>query len=198
MTPKESASERTLAAAACSILRCDPWRMRCLRAVRSLCLNDAYIAAGFVRNAIWDAQHDYWPPTPLNDVDVVYFDRDTALSEESRIQSSLVKAVPDASWEVKNQARMHSKHGHAPYTDTKDAIARWIEAPTCVGARLAEDDAIEIVAPFGLASCFSLRVSINPQFPRIDIYQQRLASKQWQKRWPQLSIEKTHDRSTSE
>jgi uncharacterized protein len=56
------------------LIQRDAWRMECLEAVESLGLPDWYIAAGFLRNAIWDALHDKSERTPLNDVDVVYYD----------------------------------------------------------------------------------------------------------------------------
>ena len=56
-----------------AMLRRDKQRMRLLQAVRALQLPDCFIAAGFVRNMVWDALHDY-PLTPLNDVDVIYYD----------------------------------------------------------------------------------------------------------------------------
>lgn len=57
------------------VIEADSIRMECLQAVRALNLPDWFIAAGFVRNAIWDHLHSL-PMTPLNDVDVVYFDPD--------------------------------------------------------------------------------------------------------------------------
>ena len=55
------------------IIKRDPFRMRCLRALRALDLPQGYIGAGFVRNAIWDELHARATPTPLNDIDVIYF-----------------------------------------------------------------------------------------------------------------------------
>ncbi len=52
----------------------DPLRIQALECVRSLALPDCYIAAGFVRNLVWDHLHQKQNPTPLNDLDVVYFD----------------------------------------------------------------------------------------------------------------------------
>ena len=53
-----------------TMLRQDKPRMQQLQAVQTLQLPDCFVAAGFVRNMVWDALHDY-PPTPLNDVDVI-------------------------------------------------------------------------------------------------------------------------------
>ncbi|MEW9798402.1 nucleotidyltransferase family protein [Alteromonas sp. CYL-A6] len=182
-------SYRSDSARLSALLRADPFRMRCLRAVRALKLNDAFIAAGFVRNAIWDACHGYDEPTPLNDIDVVYFDRrDCSEARDAALTEQLQSQVPDVVWEVKNQARMHAKHNHSPYTNTTEALRHWVEIPTCVGVRLEEDDSLTVTAPFGLAHNFSLNVAINPDFPRPYVFRQRIASKQWLLRWPRLRV----------
>jgi hypothetical protein len=45
-------------------------------------LPDGYIAAGYIRNRVWDHLHGFTERTPLNDVDVVYFNPHD-LSEET-------------------------------------------------------------------------------------------------------------------
>ena len=55
-------------------------RMAMLRAVASLRLPDAWVAAGAVRNAVWDSLHEYRTSTPLSDIDVVWFDPDDLLA----------------------------------------------------------------------------------------------------------------------
>ena len=56
-----------------NIIKRDPFRMDCLHALRTIDLPQGYIGAGFVRNAIWDELHEKVKPTPLNDIDVIYF-----------------------------------------------------------------------------------------------------------------------------
>ena len=51
-----------------ALIRQDEWRMACLHSVAALHLPDCYLAAGFLRNAIWDALHGKKSRTPLNDV----------------------------------------------------------------------------------------------------------------------------------
>lgn len=178
-----------LAARTCAIIQNDPVRMRCLEVVREKGLPDWFIAAGFVRNAIWDSVHGYRQSTPLNDVDVVYFDDNAPVKQDGAIQRALSSDMPQVNWEVKNQARMHVKHDHAPYRSSAAAIARWIEMPTCVGVRLSREGVLRVLAPYGLTCCFSLRVCINPAFPNKAVYCDRVSAKQWQQRWPQLDIE---------
>jgi len=77
-----------------SILSADPLRVSALRAVAILELPDAWLAAGFVRNAVWDARHGY-PPTPLNDLDVIFFDAEDPDGDRARrTQEELMQRMP--------------------------------------------------------------------------------------------------------
>ena len=204
------------------IIKRDPFRMRCLRALRALDLPQGYIGAGFVRNAIWDELHARATPTPLNDIDVIYFSgeinppqsvasADNALesvpqpqayspnstavkpglkAQEKAIERELARMVPQANWQVKNQARMHVAHAHAPYPNCHDAISYWIERETCVAIRLLANDDLDILAPFGLEANFAGTISINPKYPRPEVFKQRLASKNWLTVWPLLKVHK--------
>ncbi|WP_232568808.1 nucleotidyltransferase family protein [Photobacterium iliopiscarium] len=170
------------------VIEADSIRMECLQAVRALNLPDWFIAAGFVRNAIWDHLH-HLPMTPLNDVDVVYFDpNDCSLATEAHYAALLQQQLPMINWEVKNQARMHLKHQHSPYKNSADAISRWVEVPTCVGVRLTVENQFIFTAAYGLEHNWSLHVSINPHYPRPAVYQQRIRDKKWQVLWPRLKI----------
>ncbi|MBY7768161.1 nucleotidyltransferase family protein [Vibrio fluvialis] len=172
-----------------NLLRHDDLRMRCLRVVQSLNMPDCYLGAGFLRNAIWDSLHDKRKMTPLNDVDVVYFDRDDcSLDTEQQWQHRLSHLMPEIHWEVRNQARMHLKQGHAPYVSCGDGIARWVEVQTCVGVRLEADDHLNFFAPFGLEENWSLRVSMNPDFPQPEVFRRRIADKHWLTLWPELRV----------
>lgn len=171
-----------------ALLQADAWRMDCLLAVRALQLPDWYLAAGFLRNAIWDAVHQL-SQTPLNDIDLVFFDPlDVSSERETRLEQQLATQFPGQCFEVRNQARMHLKHGHLPYQHCGDGIRRWVEQPTCVGVRLLADDQLRFFAPFGLALNWSLQVAMNPDFPRPEVFAERVATKRWLELWPQLQI----------
>ena len=204
------------------IIKREPFRMRCLRALRALDLPQGYIGAGFVRNAIWDELHARATPTPLNDIDVIYFSgeinppqsvasADNTLesvpqpqayspnsvavkpglkAQEQAIERELARMVPQANWQVKNQAHMHEAHEHAPYQNCHDAISYWIERETCVAVRLLANDDLDILAPFGLEANFAGTISINPKYPRPEVFKQRLASKNWLTVWPLLKVHK--------
>ncbi|WP_223857953.1 nucleotidyltransferase family protein [Salinimonas profundi] len=169
-------------------LRQDIFRMACLRAVASLELPDAMIGAGFIRNMIWDALHQYSVASPLNDIDVVYFDKaDTSRATEQDYEQRLAAMYPAANWEVRNQARMHTCHNDVAYQDTSDGIRRWVELPTCVGVKLCGDQ-LRWFAPYGLRENWKGEIRINPEFPRPAVFTQRVAKKDWLSRWPHLTV----------
>lgn len=175
-----------------NILIADNYRMDCLYALRTLDLPQGYIGAGFLRNAIWDAQHEFVVPTPLNDVDVIYFDRNTvSTAAERAIKEALQKQCPAAPWQVKNQARMHVQHNHAPYSSCEEALSMWVERETCVAVRLSLNDTFEFLAPFGLSQNMKGTISVNPKIPRPEVFSRRVKTKKWLKLWPQLRLVNT-------
>jgi hypothetical protein len=137
-----------------------PWRRSVLEVVRQHRLPDWAVGAGFVRSAVWDALHGHHEPTPLADVDVLYFDRSNHSRErEVEIEEDLTTAMVNVPWSVRNQARMHLRNGDRPYADTTDALRYWFETrPTPRGReKLAE-------------------------------YRQRIGEKNWRAYWPQVRI----------
>ena len=168
----------------------DPWRMNCLRSARSINAPDWYLAAGFLRNLIWDHLHGKVSPTPLSDVDFVYYDReDTSIESEEKLLAKLSVLLPDVPWEVRNQARMHTRNSDRPYRDTESAISHWVEIPTCVGITLDKNDALRILAPFGLEENWSLKVRPNQfYYHSPDIFRRRAKRKLWLEYWPKLEI----------
>ena len=89
------------------IIAQDPVGMKQLRAVRALGLPDWCIAAGFVRNRVWDHLHGIAPPRPPADIDVLYYDAADLSKEPERPTRPGSTACCPAPWQVRNQARMH-------------------------------------------------------------------------------------------
>lgn len=159
--------------------------MQLLQAVQALRLPDCFIAAGFVRNMVWDELHDY-PSTPLNDVDVIYHDKQQHLVPED-IEKKLANMLPDLNWQVKNQAVMHSRNQDPAYQNSTDAMRYWPEKETAVGMRLNDSNQLELAAPFGVRSLLEGKLTHNPLRSKA-VFEQRLASKQWLKIWPKLEV----------
>lgn len=173
------------------LIRNDLWRMNILHAVASLDLPDWAIGAGFVRAAVWDAITDKGTSTPLPDVDVIYFDcSDRSPERDMEIAGQLHRSTPAIDWDVKNQARMHLRNNDTPYANTEAAVARWLETPTCIAARLENNGDIRILAPHGLDDLLSLHVrATEAGREKPDEYMQRMISKNWAGLWPGLWVE---------
>jgi len=164
--------------------------MRVLSQVAALDLSDGWVAAGFVRNAVWDHLHGYADPTPVADVDVIYFDpRDTSADKDAHFEARLRASAPDVPWSVKNQARMHLRNDDQPYESTADALTCWPETCTAIAAR-SRPHGIEVLAPLGVRDLLGLLVRPTPRFmAKLDIYRERVTAKAWRERWPRLRID---------
>jgi hypothetical protein len=172
------------------IIAQDPVGMEQLRAVRSLGLPDWCIAAGFVRNRVWDHLHAIAPPRPPADIDVLYFDAsDLSKEREAEHEARLCRLLSDAPWQVRNQARMHVWKGLPPHRDTADAMTYWLETVTAVGVRLEADDRLTVVAPLGTDDLLGLRCRPTAfGHARRDEYEARIAAKRWRELWPKVQF----------
>lgn len=173
------------------IIRKDASIMAILHTVEKLGLNDAWVCAGLIRNKVWDVLHKVG--TPINDIDVVYFDcSDTSWESEKQLEAKLELLYPNQPWSVKNQARMHLKSGFDPFTSTYDGVSHFPEIPTAIAVRM-NNNVVEIMAPYGLEDLFEMKVSPTPVFRQngeyYSIYVERIKKKKWDKIWPRLSIE---------
>jgi hypothetical protein len=173
----------------------DPRRLACLRAVRDLGLPDAWIGAGFVRNAVWDALTGRTHDPRAHDVDVAFFDAaiangPRALAVEWRLERTLATALPGLRWSVTNQARMAALNGDAPYRNTAEAIACWPETATAIAAQIDGAGSIRILAPHGVEDLFALIVRPTPAFSaKPALWEKRWREKAWQERWPGVRTE---------
>jgi hypothetical protein len=171
------------------IIAQDPVGMEQLRAVRSLRLPDWCIAAGFVRNRVWDHLHGISPPRPPADIDVLYYDAaDLSKETEQGLEARLAARLP-APWQVRNQARMHVWKGLPQHKNTSDSMTYWLETVTAVGVRLEASDTLTVIAPLGVDDLVNL-VCRPTDFGRtqLDQYEDRIARKRWRELWPKVKF----------
>ncbi len=161
--------------------------MEQLRAVRTLGLADWCIAAGFVRNRVWDHLHGISPPRAAADIDVLYYDTTDLSKETEQGFEARLTALIDAPWQVRNQARMHVWKGLPQHKSTADSMIYWLETVTAVGVRLEADDTLTVVAPLGTDDLLGLRCRPTA-FGRTkrDEYDARVTSKRWAELWPKV------------
>ena len=173
-----------------AILRHDACRLQLLDVVSRLELPDCWIAAGFIRNAVWDALHGRTPQPPNGDLDVIWFDPDRCHERLDRdIEEELRATVPWIDWSVKNQARMHSRNDDKPYQSSTDAMRYWPETATAVAARRRGRDELEVASPLGLDDLFNLLLRLTQRFAneKLLIYKERVRPKAWTELWPLLT-----------
>ena len=173
-----------------TIISSDPVRMRILSMVKEQGLPDCWVAAGFVRSAIWDELHQRQTSNLPYDVDVIWFDPERVTAAVDLGYEAALRSMDRAvRWSVKNQARMHLRNGDLPYPSATDAMTYWPETATAIAVRLTESG-IEVAAPFGLDDLFNLivRPTARFQIEKRQEYLNRLRMKNWLATWPDLNI----------
>ncbi|WP_144511495.1 nucleotidyltransferase family protein [Bacillus thuringiensis] len=171
----------------------DEWMMNVLQMAKSLEQPDWWICAGFVRSKIWDTLHDFEVRTTTPDVDVIYFDsflKDEAY--EQSLEKKLTNLDASIPWSVKNQARMHVVNNMPPYFSSVDAISKFPETATALGVTLDEQNNVILTTPCGIEDVLSLQVKPTAHFletkERIHMYNKRVMKKNWQSKWPNITI----------
>ncbi len=162
-----------------------------MQTVAALDLPDCWIAAGFVRDAVWDHLHGFGTRPPSGDIDVVWFGGSdvTAICDRS-IEEQLRRQMPDLKWSVKNQARMHLRNGDTPYHSVAHAMSYWPETATAIAARFEMNETVAINAPFGLDDLFALWLRPTHGFAnrKRTIFNERVRAKNWINRYPLLIL----------
>ncbi|WP_417450452.1 nucleotidyltransferase family protein [Kordiimonas sp.] len=173
------------------ILLADRDVVQILEAVKHHAPVGACVAAGLIRNLVWDRHYGRVPNDSGGDIDVVYFDTtDRSRESESRYENALRTVAPGYIWQVRNQARMHVPAGDPPYADLADALSHWPETATGVAARFNMDDRLEIIAPFGFGDLMGHVLRPTPAIAArdISIFHARVRQKGWLERWPDLTV----------
>ncbi|CAI8907671.1 hypothetical protein KOY_03254 [Bacillus cereus VDM021] len=167
--------------------------MEILQTAKSLQLPDWWICAGFVRSKIWDVLHGYEVRTLTPDIDIIYFDPlHISVSTEEKLENKLKSIDSTIPWSVKNQARMHVVNNMPPYSSSVDAISKFPETATALGVTLDKQDNVVLTAPHGIEDVLTLQVKPTPHFlemkERTNMYKKRLQKKNWQSKWPNITI----------
>jgi uncharacterized protein len=176
----------------------DKWMMDILKTVKSLNLPDWWVCAGFVRSKIWDILHNFSERTLIPDIDVIYFDATNVDElEEKRLEETLKSRMPNTPWSVKNEARMHIKSNMPSYSSSVNAISKFPETATALGVKLDENDNVILTAPYGIWDVVNLEVKPTPFFTknkeRAEIYENRIAKKNWESIWYKLTVYHIND-----
>ncbi|MEH7106486.1 nucleotidyltransferase family protein [Bacillus sp. JJ1764] len=176
-----------------SLITEDPWMMDILKTAKAVQLPDWWVCAGFVRSKIWDTLHNFSDRTPIPDIDLIYFNPSHIDElEEKKMEDRLKTLMPNTPWSVKNEARMHLKSNMPPYVSSVDAISKFTETATALGVTLDEKENVILAAPCGISDVVNLQVKPTSFFTetkeRIEIYETRLAKKNWKAIWNKLNV----------
>jgi hypothetical protein len=177
------------------ILRGNDWFIHILRVARPVVPPDWAVGSGVIRNIVWDHLHGYATPTPVKDVDLVFFDQaDLSTEREQAIEAELRRLEPDVPWEVKNQAAVHlwyeARFGHPlpPLRSLHDAIGTWPETAVAIGVRLLSNDALRVIAPCGLEDLLEMTLRRNPRLVTAAFFRRRVKEKRIEKLWPRVRV----------
>jgi len=172
------------------LLMQDEQRTAIIQQVAALNLPDCWLSAGFIRDAVWDAAHGSGPAI-RGDVDVIWHSGASgSAAMDQSLERQLATGMPDVDWSVKDQARMHSRNGDAPYASCAEAMRHWPETATAVAVRQRPDGTLAICAPFGLADLFALHLRPAGAFAdaKRAIFDERVKAKAWLARYPSLTL----------
>ncbi|MFD0846026.1 nucleotidyltransferase family protein [Streptococcus saliviloxodontae] len=161
--------------------------------VAGLGLSDCWIAAGTLRNYIWNVLSARSGLDDASDIDVVFYDPELPDEERKALESALNQTYPNYQWELKNQVNMHYHSPHTkPYQSSRDAISKYPETCTAIAGRLDERGSLELFLPYGVEDIVSFTVKPTPHFAtdaeRMAVYRSRLAKKSWASKWQRLKI----------
>jgi hypothetical protein len=194
--PGVETSESKLRKRLGEIVRATPPLMRVLSVARRLCLPDWLVFSGAVYQPVLNHLTGRQPDYGIKDYDLGYFDASDLSYEAEDAVIRRVKAAFDeplrSMVEVRNQARVHIwfeakfKEPYGPLSCTVHALKRFASATFAVGVRLESDDRLDIVAPFGLADLFALRLRPNPRRKTVGFAR---ASADVRRRWPEVVVE---------
>jgi len=178
-----------------SIIRSNSWFMGVLKTARTYNPPDWLVGAGVIRNIVWDHLHGLREPTPLADVDVIFFDANDLSPERDRaVQEQLAALQADIAWEATNQAAVHLWYEEVfgfpvpPFHSSEEAVGTWPETATCVAVRLLANDELQVVAPCGLSDLFRMVLRRNPRRVTREMFRQRLQAKRITEKWPRVQV----------
>lgn len=161
-----------------------------LEIISQLNLKDSWLCAGTIRNFLWDYLSFKENSFLISDIDVIFYDPLVTYEETLALEKDLQKRYPQYEWELKNQLYMnHHNPNTSIYTSSYDAISKFPETCTAIGARLLTNE-IEVIGPHGFKDLTLFEVRPTPHFlndyDRMMCYQKRVRQKAWHERWPQI------------
>ncbi|KRL01132.1 hypothetical protein FC81_GL001271 [Liquorilactobacillus capillatus DSM 19910] len=167
--------------------------MNILEIIQQLQLPHGALAAGCIRNSVWQVLSKQ-PLILKSDIDLVFFDPARPQDFDRDLEHQLSKMYPTYKWQVKNEAYMHNYdfENQAAFKSLEDAIAHFVETPTSIGAYLNKEKQLKLIAPFGVDDLVNFICRPVPAFSldqaHLIIFKRRVIQKQWCLQYPNLRI----------
>ncbi|WP_068314668.1 nucleotidyltransferase family protein [Polycladidibacter hongkongensis] len=190
------ASENELALLTANLLKRNPVTFGLLRVLRELQVPDSWLVSGAIYQNIWNALSGLPHGHGLKDYDLIYFD-DTDCSWEA--EDVIIRQIEAATVDLKvpvetrNQARVHlwypDRFGstYPKLGCAVESLNYYASRTHSVAARLCQNEEIEIVAPYGLANIYAMRLVPNLLLDNSGTYAEK--GERMRKRWPLLTVE---------
>ena len=161
-----------------------------LERLPALAVDQPWLTAGCLYQAVWNARDGRDPAWGIKDYDIFYWDDDTSWEAEDIVikRADCLFADMGANIEVRNQARVplwfEARFGatYPVVTKASDGIKRFLVECTCIGMTPNRT----VHAPFGLADLFAGRLVLNRSTPSPALFEAK--AKSYQNRWPWLEI----------
>ncbi|MEE1655578.1 nucleotidyltransferase family protein [Microvirga sp. CF3062] len=178
------------------IIRTDTDLMQVLTTASRSNLPQWRLGGGCVYQRVWNALTGRPGRTGVKDYDLVYFNAaDLSWESEDKVARSITAALPDFHGvvEVRNHARVplwfEQRFGfHCPAVAHPDDVFRQYPLTVqALGVRLEPDGFLNILAPFGLADLFALRIRPNRSLPNKTSYEEK--TRRLIETWPELTVE---------
>jgi hypothetical protein len=178
------------------IIRTDPDLVKLLTAACRMDLPNWRLGGGCIYQTVWNVLTGRPRQAGIKDYDLVYFD-DSNLSWEAEDSAGrqIVASLPDfqGEIEVRNHARVplwfEQRFGFPcpPVLHPDEVFRQYPLIVQGLGVRLEFDGSLNILAPFGLADLFTLRIRPNRALPNRTSYEEK--TKRLVETWPELVVE---------
>lgn len=177
------------------IIKGDKRLMRILQVAQSVNLPNWYIGAGVIRNTVWDTLHEVPQPSPIRDIDFIYYSAEPI--DEVPIRKKLQEVFPNVEWDIKNSATVHEWYKAKRNIDrpalfsSEEDIDAWPETASCIGIRITKDNSFLIYAPYGINDLLDMvfrRNKTNEYSVSPEVFKRRVIDKKIAQRWPKATI----------
>jgi hypothetical protein len=173
----------------------DPVVRGVLDRVPRLGLDEWWLTAGVLFQAVWNSLTGRPPGYGVRDADLFYFDPDTSWDAEDAVirrGAELFAGLP-VPVEIRNEARVHLWYAErfaapapAAFSSAAEPIARFAAVCCCYGIRLTASGETVVHAPYGYEDLFGMVIRPNRSPAPQQLYEQK--ARRWKELWPELTV----------